>query len=256
MKKILFIFLLNLTICSNVSAESYYFKKCKLSENAYGDYVIDLEKNKIYVDLKTIDGKEQKFTDEIKLVTKERIISEIKKRENTKFSTQYYLDVEQKAVIRQLYKKESAIDIILPEGPQKHAYCSNVKADWYKVEDLESIEEEKKAKIKAEKEAERKKIKEKKEKEEIEIRKRLEIEKNRRKISIISEKWIKLSKYNSSSGKELKIKFDKKANELCAETGNFVLIEKKLDVVTIDYTPTYGTEPVVKLRIDGVVDCK
>ena len=39
-----------------VFAESYYFKECQLSENAYGDYLIDFEKNEIKVNLKTTDG--------------------------------------------------------------------------------------------------------------------------------------------------------------------------------------------------------
>ena len=35
--------------CDIGFAESYYFKECQLSENAYGDYLIDFEKNEIKV---------------------------------------------------------------------------------------------------------------------------------------------------------------------------------------------------------------
>lgn len=256
MKKIFIAFFFSLTICNAGFTEDYYFKSCKLSETASGDYLIDLEKNKIYVSLKTTDGRKQEFIDEIKLVTKERVISEIIPKKNTKYSTQYFLDVNLKAVIRQLYKKEGDINIILPEGPEKRSYCTNVKADWGKTKNIEQIKAEKKEKIKAEKEKEKKIAKEKRNKEEIKTRERLEKEKNRRKITIVAEKWIKLSEYNTSSGKQLEIDFINKANELCAVFGNFKIIEKKIEVLEIDKTPTYGTEAKVKIYIDGIVECK
>jgi len=46
-KKILFISFLSSVFCGISFAESYYFKECQLSENAYGDYLIDFEKNEI-----------------------------------------------------------------------------------------------------------------------------------------------------------------------------------------------------------------
>ena len=42
--------------CGISFAESYYFKECQLSENAYGDYLIDFEKNEIKANLKTTGG--------------------------------------------------------------------------------------------------------------------------------------------------------------------------------------------------------
>jgi len=255
MKKIFFTFFFSLLTFNIAFAESYYFKNCKLSETASGDYLIDLEKNKIYVVLKSDDGRKQEFIDEIKLVTKERVISQIIPRKNTNFSTQYYLDVNLKSVIRQLYKKESEINIILPEGPEKRSYCTNVKADWDKSKTTKEIKEEEEAKDKDRKEKERKIAKEKRKKEEIKTRERLEREKNRRKIQIVSEKWIKLTEYSTSSGKQLENDFINKAKELCAAFENFKIIEKKIEVLEIDKTPTYGTETKVKLYIDGVVEC-
>ena len=50
-----------------------YFKECKLSEKAYGNYFIDLDNNVIDVELKTTESAEQKFSDKIKLVTDDKI---------------------------------------------------------------------------------------------------------------------------------------------------------------------------------------
>ena len=49
MIKVLFILFLSLAFCNTGFAESYYFKKCKLSKNASGDYLIDFDKNVINV---------------------------------------------------------------------------------------------------------------------------------------------------------------------------------------------------------------
>jgi hypothetical protein len=223
-----------------------------LSEKAYGNYLIDLDNNVINVELKTTEGDEQKFSDKIKLVTDDKIISEIKQRKNTKFSTQYYLDANLKAVIRQLYKSASGIDLILPEGPEKHSYCSNVKADWSKSPDIENKEKIKKEEAKKEKE----KIIEKKKKEELEAKEEKERNKNRHKISIIAKKWIALSKYNSNSEKKLNIAFDKKANEICSSFGKFKIIEKNISILELDSTPAFGTETMIKLSINGIIDCK
>ena len=45
MKKLLFIIFLSLIFCNTAFTESYYFKECKLSENASGDYLIDFDNN-------------------------------------------------------------------------------------------------------------------------------------------------------------------------------------------------------------------
>jgi len=65
-------------------AESYYFKECKLSENASGDYLIDFDKNIIKVTLKTKDVISQELTDIIKLNTNDQIVSDIGQNKTNK----------------------------------------------------------------------------------------------------------------------------------------------------------------------------
>jgi len=134
--------LLSLMFCNIGFAESYYFKECKLSERVSGNYLVDFEKNLINVTLKATDGTVQQYTDSIKLVTNNRIISEIVQQKNKLFATQYFLEANSKSVIRQLYKREIEIDLIRPEGSPKKSYCANVKADWYKSEEDKKKEKE------------------------------------------------------------------------------------------------------------------
>ena len=62
--------------------------------------------------------------------------------------------------------------------------------------------------------------------------------------------------YGPDSEKPLKKSFDQKAAELCSITGNFKIIEKKVEIIEMDDTPTFGLETVIKLGIKGVVECK
>ena len=142
MKKFIIILFLNLVVADIVLSEEYYFKKCKLSEKVTADYLINIEKKQILVTLKPSEGDSQNFTDGIKLITKDRIVSEIIQQKNKIFSTQYFLDANSKSVFRQMFKKEVGIDLIMPEGPQKKSYCKNVKANW-----SEKKEEKKEEKI-------------------------------------------------------------------------------------------------------------
>ena len=88
-------------------AESYYFKECKLSENAFGDYLIDFDKNVIKVTLKSTDGTVQKLTDKIKKITKDQIVSDIiQNKTKLEYYLQYNLDIASKSIIRQRYKKK------------------------------------------------------------------------------------------------------------------------------------------------------
>ena len=50
--------------------------------------------------------------------------------------------------------------------------------------------------------------------------------------------------------------FDLKASELCASTGNFKILEKRIENLEIDETPAIGLEPKIKMGISGVVECK
>ena len=55
---------------------------------------------------------------------------------------------------------------------------------------------------------------------------------------------------------KLKKDFEAKAFELCAETNNYKVLEKKIKVLDIDETPAYGLETKLKIGISGVVECK
>ena len=151
MKEVLFTIFLSLVFCNTGFAESYYFKKCKLSENASGDYLIDFDKNVIKVTLKTKDGISQELTDKIKLITKDQIVSDIiQNKTNKKYYLQYNLNVASKSIIRQRYIKKSKDAFLLPIGPKKQAYCANVKANWNMEEWDTNKKEEAEAKKKQE----------------------------------------------------------------------------------------------------------
>ena len=423
MKKVLFILFLGLVFCNTGFAESYYFKKCKLSENASGDYLIDFDKNVIKVTLKTKDGISQELTDKIKLITKDQIVSDIiQNKTNKKYYLQYNLNVASKSIIRQRYIKKSKDAFLLPIGPKKQAYCANVKANWNMEEWDTNKKEEAEAKKKQEESLQIEstltecqgsdsrqwtnckgtyttengykyvgKFKDGKiligtatysggaryvgefkndephgqgtftysdgskyfgewkagkghgqgiktwkdgrkytggfkndephgqgtfiypdgskyfgqykdgkrhgegtltysdgktyigqfvaglaygkglcinqDGSSVEC-KMLKIEKgetsarkNRRSITIEAKKWVKLSEYESASGKGKKImdqlenNFSAKASELCSSTGNFNILEKRMEILEIDETPAFGIEPKIKIGINGVVEC-
>jgi len=423
MKKVLLIIFLSLVFCNTGFAESYYFKECKLSENAFGDYLIDFDKNVIKVNLETIDGATQELADKIKLITKDQIISDIiQNKTKKKFYLQYNLDVASKSIIRQRYIKKSKDAFLLPIGPKKQAYCANVKANWNMEEWDTNKKEEAEAKKKQEESLQIEstltecqgsdsrqwtnckgtyttengykyvgKFKDGKiligtaiypggaryvggfknykphgegtftysdgskyfgewkdgkghgqgiktwkdgrkytggfkndephgegtfiypdgskyfgqykdgkrhgegtltysdgktyigqfvaglaygkglcinqDGSSVEC-KMLKIEKgetsagkNRRSITIEAKKWVKLSEYESASGKGKKImdqlenNFSAKASELCSSTGNFNILEKRMEILEIDETPAFGIEPKIKIGINGVVEC-
>ena len=68
MKKVLLTLFLSLMFCKIGFAESYYFKECKLSENASGDYLIDFDKNVIKLTLKTSQSKQAQTMNESAVV--------------------------------------------------------------------------------------------------------------------------------------------------------------------------------------------
>jgi len=134
MKKIISIILLNLLFNNIVLAESYHFKGCKLSNAVSGDYIINLDKKVIEATLVTIDGRVQKFSDKIKIVGKDQIISEkIKSGKGDEVYFEYYLNLKTKKIIKLEYKKESAADIdIFRIQEKKESKCSDVKGGWDK----------------------------------------------------------------------------------------------------------------------------
>ena len=62
--------------CNPSFAETYYFKGCKLSNVATGDYIINLDKKTVQATLKATDGRTQTLYDKIKTVDKFQIITE------------------------------------------------------------------------------------------------------------------------------------------------------------------------------------
>jgi hypothetical protein len=134
MKKFLTILLFSLLFCNIGFAETYYFKKCKLSNAVLGDYVIDISKKVIKVTLTTVDGTVQNFSDKIKIIGKDQIISEkIESGKGDKIYFEYYLNAKSKTVTKLQYKKESGIDMDLFKLQLKKTNdCSDVKASWNK----------------------------------------------------------------------------------------------------------------------------
>ena len=250
MKKVFITLFFGFILCNISFAESYYFKECQLTEKAYGDYLIDFDNNVIRVSLKATNGNYQKFTDKIKSITKDQIVSEIIQSGVGKDRYfQYYLDGKSKSVSKLKYKKENGV--LGMDGPMKRSYCTNVKADWGKSK-KEIIEEKKQTEFKAEQEQERIEAKKKKQAELA----RKEKEKNQRRISISGKKWFKLSETSNAPTEHLKDLFNKRASELCSSTGNFDILEQSIEVTEIDETPTFGVETVVKFGIAGIVECK
>ena len=100
MKKILIILLLDLLFSNTVFAETYHFKGCKLSDTVLGNYIINLDKKVIEVTLVAVDGTVQKFSDKIKLIKKDLIVSEkLKSEKGDKIYFEYY-SIGQKNILK------------------------------------------------------------------------------------------------------------------------------------------------------------
>ena len=134
MKKILIILLLDLLFSNTVFAETYHFKGCKLSNTVLGNYIINLDKKIIEVTLVTVDGTVQKFSDRIKLIKKDLIISEkLKSGKGDKIYFEYYLNSKTKKLIKLQYKKQSGPDIdIFQIQEKRESDCADVKGGWDK----------------------------------------------------------------------------------------------------------------------------
>ena len=132
-----------LLLLFNVSAfaESSYFKKCALSNAVTGDYVINTDRKVIEVTLEATDGTVQNFTDKIKSIEKDRIISEkIKSQKGDDIYFQYFLNAEDKSVTKLQFKKQSGIDIDLFKlSSKRESFCSDVKVDWDKIKIEEAV---------------------------------------------------------------------------------------------------------------------
>ena len=134
MKKFLTILLFSLFFCNIGLAESYYFKDCSISNAVTANYTINFKKNTIEVELKAVDGTVQNFSDKIKLVEKNKIVSEkIKSQKGEDFYYQYFLNSKTKTVIKLDFKKESANDIeVFNLHAKNKTLCKDIKADWWK----------------------------------------------------------------------------------------------------------------------------
>ena len=154
MKKIIYIFFLFLFFSNKSFSEEYFFKNCAISNAVIGNYVINLDKNVIEVELKSIDGNVQYFSDKIKLVEKNKIISEkIKSARGEQLYYQYFLDSKLKTVTKLQFKKESGADIsIFNLMERRISNCKNIKASWDKRKiDKEKMNKEQKEILKAQK---------------------------------------------------------------------------------------------------------
>ena len=147
MKKIFTLLALCFLFCDISLAESYYFKECKISNAVTGNYIINLDKNIIEVKLESVDGNVQNFSDKIKLIKKDKVISEkIKSDKGADLYYQYFLNSKSKSVIKLQYKKESGIDMeIFRLNEKRTSYCMEVKADWdkRKIQEAKTSKEQK-----------------------------------------------------------------------------------------------------------------
>ena len=134
MQKTLTIIFLGLLFSINAYAESYFFKNCKLSNAITGNYIINLEKNVIEVELIRPDGIAQNFSDKIKSIGKNKIISEkIKSEKSKELYFQYFLNSKSKSVTKLEYIKQSGMDMdIFKLESKRITRCLDVKGDWDK----------------------------------------------------------------------------------------------------------------------------
>ena len=152
MKKIIIILLFNLTFVQTGFADNYFFKSCKLSNAVTGDYIINIENNLIEVNLRSIDGQVQDYADKIKIIEKNKIISEkIKSNEGDNIYYQYFLNSKNKTVLRLQYKKEIVMETnVFRLYTSTKSTCADVKADWNKQKiDEAKISKEQKQVLKA-----------------------------------------------------------------------------------------------------------
>ena len=107
MKKILIALFLNILFINLSLAESYHFKKCKLSEQLTGDYIINFDKNIIKSKIARSDGVLQEMIDQIKEVTDTAVFTIAMESKTIKgYYFGYYLDVNSESVVRQRYIKK------------------------------------------------------------------------------------------------------------------------------------------------------
>ena len=152
MKKIITIMLFSLMFCNISNAESFYFKGCKISNAVTGNYIINISKNMLEVELKAIDGTVQNFSDKIKSIEKNKIVSQkIKSAKGENLYYQYFLNSKLKSVTKLQFKKETGIDIdVYNLYEKRESFCTDVKSGWNKAKiDEAKISKEQKQILKA-----------------------------------------------------------------------------------------------------------
>ena len=135
MKKIFTMILLSFFYCSSSFAESYYFKDCKISNAVTANYIINLKKNIIEVELKAINGNVQNFSDKIKSIEKDKVVSEkIKSTKGKDLYYQYFLNSKLKSVTKLQFKKVSGVDMeVFNLSEKRKTHCADIKAGWDKL---------------------------------------------------------------------------------------------------------------------------
>ena len=97
--------------------------------------------------MEAVNGNVQNFSDKIKLIEKDKVISEkIKSEKGADLYYQYFLNSKSKSVIKLQYKKESGIDMeIFRLNEKRTSYCMEVKADWdkRKIQEAKTSKEQK-----------------------------------------------------------------------------------------------------------------
>ena len=155
MKKTFILIFLGLLFSNNSYAETYFFNNCKLSNAVTGNYVINLEKNVIEVALKRQDGVTQNFSDKIKTIEKNKIVSEkIKSEKAEELYYQYFLNSKSQSVTKLEYIKQGGENMnIFKLNSKRITRCLDVKADWNKEKiDKAKIEKEQEEILKAQEE--------------------------------------------------------------------------------------------------------
>ena len=155
MKKTFITIILGLLFSSNSWAESYYFKNCKLSNAVTANYIINIEKNVIEVELIRADGITQNFSDKIKTIETKKIVSaKIKSDKSENLYYQYFLNSENQTITKLEYTKQGGADMnIFKLNSRRLNSCLDVKGDWDKEKiEKNKIEKEQKEILKAQEE--------------------------------------------------------------------------------------------------------
>jgi len=134
MKKTLITLLFFVFFAKPGFADSYSFIGCEIGKTVVGNYIINVEKNVIEVELKSVDGQIQTFSDKIKSIEKNKIISEkIKSDKGDNIYYQYFLNAETKSVIKLEFKREGDDEVsVLRISQKRESLCEIVKGGWSK----------------------------------------------------------------------------------------------------------------------------